>query len=259
MRLGVIGGTGLYDLVAGVGETVRVETPYGELPVTVTEHQGRTLFFVNRHGRDHRLPPHRIDPRRHLEALARCGVDAVFAANNVGALNDTLGPGDLVVPHDLVDLSGRSESFHDDEVVHVDLQEPYCPHLRRSLHEAARRATRPPQNLHDRGVYVGVRGPRFETPAEVRWLATLGDLVGMTGCPEATLARERGLCYAALAFVANATASGPIAAEAVRSALHDERERICQILLDAVRHAPEVRDCGCRAAPAAGRLDPRQG
>lgn len=259
MRIGVIGGTGLYALFDEPPEDILIETPYGDARVQYGRlNDGPELVFLNRHGLDHTVPPHRIDARRTVEALSRAKAEVVIAVNNTGALKSPYGPGEMVIPHDFVDLTGRTDdTFYDDRVVHVDLSMPYCPHVRAALVAAARDGRSDP--VHDEAVYVGVRGPRLETPAEVRRLATYGDIVGMTGCPEAALARERGLCYASLCFIANPAASpgGHIVAESIRRSFLDHAERIRGIILDAARAVPSERTCRCRAAPEDGVLVPR--
>lgn len=258
MRIGVIGGTGLYALL-DQPETVRVETPYGDADVESGLLGTTRVFFLNRHGAGHRVPPHRIDARRTIDALARCKVDAVVAVNNVGGLTPSLAPGHLVVPHDFVDLFPRADfTLFDDDVVHVELSAPYCPHVRTALLDAARSRVDDGDRLHDAGVYVGVRGPRLETPAEVRFFSGLGDVIGMTGCPEAALARERGLCYASLAYVANQSTARGTTADQIRDALADDVALVVSIVQAAARAVPEDRDCGCRGAVDRGRFhDPR--
>lgn len=272
MRIGILAGTGFGRLTgtadAEATEPVRVETPYGARDVAVARRDRTLLFFLNRHapesarraerpGAPRAVPAHRIDHRRNIEALRRCRVETVLSLLNSGALRPGLQAGDLVVPHDLVDLSGAIPSLHDDAAVHVDLSEPYCPHARDALLAAAGRAGAR-GTIHPRGVYVGTRGPRLETPAEVAHLAGLGDLVGMTGTAEAVLAREAGMCHAALAFVANPAAglARRVEAPTIRAALAERAPLLAQILLDAAAAMPEERACGCRDAPRAGRLEP---
>lgn len=179
MRVGVIGGTGFSLPDVGI---VRVDTAWGEVEVA----HANDIFLVKRHG-PHHLPPHRIVHRANVDALARCGVDAILAINAVGALDPALAAPSLVVPDDLLDLRRSTETFHDERAVHVDLTEPYCPALRALLVRHA--------SATDGGVYVATEGPRLETTAEVRMMRAMGgSVVGMTGAPEAALARERAIC-----------------------------------------------------------------
>lgn len=252
-RIGIIGGTGLYALLEDA-ETVAIETPFGDRDVDLGVLDGTPVAFLPRHGRSHGTPPHRLDHRANLLALRSAGADAVLAVNNCGGLRDAISAGDLVVPDDLIDLSaGAPFTLYDDEAVHVDVFEPYCAPLRSALLDAAADWAK---TVHAGGTYVQMRGPRYETRAESRWLATLGDVVGMTGALEAVIAREAGLCYAAACFVANSTGvrDGVQTADEVRDAMADRREDLRRLVRDAARRVPADRDCACRDAPAAGRM-----
>lgn len=212
----LIGGTGLTAL-EGL-EVLRrdpVTTPWGapSAPLVHGLFQGSPVVFLARHGPGGTIPPHRVNYRANLWALREAGARQVIAVNAVGGIRPGLYlPGRLVVPHQILDYTyGRAHTFFEDElehVVHVDFTEPYCESLRKTLLEGGQRAG---LEVAARGVYGATQGPRLETTAEVDRLERDGcDIVGMTGMPEASLARELGLCYAAIAVVANAAAGrGP--------------------------------------------------
>lgn len=203
----VIGGTGLYRLAELEGvETHAVETPWGtpSAPVRVGGFGLHRIAFLARHGEGHAVPPHRINYRANLWALKSLGATRVVAVNSVGGITEDWGPRVIGVPDQLIDYThGRAVSFWDGEgeALHVDFGEPYTPALRRALLAAAAAAGVP---VVDGGCYGATQGPRLETKAEIERLRRDGcDLVGMTGMPEAALARELGLDYACLAIVAN--------------------------------------------------------
>ena len=200
-EIGVIGGSGFYEFL-DAAEEVKVDTPYGPPsdPVTVGEVAGRRVAFLPRHGRDHRFPPHRIPYRPNLWALRSLGVRQVIAPSAVGSLTASFGPGTLVVPDQLVDrTSGRTQSFFDQGGVHVTFADPYCASGRERAIAAADGAGWAPVPS---GTLVVIEGQRFSTRAESQWFAAQGwTLVGMTGHPEAVLARELALCYIPLALV----------------------------------------------------------
>lgn len=252
-RVGIVGGTGFPSLGA-LADAVTVETPYGDVELLHERLEGTDLFWLRRHGREG-IPAHRIDHRANVEALARARVDGVLALNSVGALAPGLPAPSLLVPDDLLDLRKTTATFHDAQAVHVDMSEPYCPGLRRALLGAARA-----QGLaaRDGGTYACVEGPRLETPAEVRMLRALGGtVVGMTGCPEAALARERGLCYASLCLVTNAAtgvAAGGVHAQDVKAAAEALAPDALRVILAAARDAPHDRACACRSALERARL-----
>ena len=245
MRIGIVGGTGL---AAWEGEAVAVETPYGPVSAQVGKVAGREVWFVPRHGPGHRVPPHRIAYKANVDALARAGCARVVAVNTVGSLRASLRPGSLAVARDYVDLSGRASTFYDDEVVHLDQSEPYCPEVRAALHAAVPGAPDV--------VYACTQGPRLETPAEIRMLQGVADVVGMTGYPEVALARERGLCYGALCMVSNLAAGlqERLTAREVAEASRAAAEAVRAAVGAAVAALPEVRGCSCAHALRDARL-----
>ncbi len=206
--LAVIGGTGVYRLAAlHDAEAVQGETPWGKPsgPVRVGELAGRRVAFLARHGEGHALPPHRVNYRANLWQLKQLGAQRVLAINTVGGITERYGPRVLALPDQLIDYTwGRGSSFwdgEDGELLHVDFGDPYTPSLRAAVRAAAAKSG---AALEDGGCYGATQGPRLETRAEIARMKRDGcDLVGMTGMPEAGLARELGLDYACLALVAN--------------------------------------------------------
>jgi 5'-methylthioadenosine phosphorylase len=204
--IGVIGGSGFYEFLTDA-EEVPVETPFGEPsePVLVGEVAGRRVAFLPRHGKDHRFPPHKIPYRANLWALRAVGVRRIVAPSAVGSLTASYGPGTLVIPDQLVDrTTGRSQTIYDTQAVHVPFADPYCPSVRAHAVAAARGNGWVPASS---GTLVIIDGPRFSTRAESRWYAAQGwTLIGMTGHPEAVLARELALCYTTVALVTDTDA-----------------------------------------------------
>ncbi|WP_441248492.1 S-methyl-5'-thioadenosine phosphorylase [Kitasatospora sp. McL0602] len=260
-ELGVIGGSGLYALLDDVTE-VAVQTPYGPPSdsLFLGEIAGRRVAFLPRHGRGHSLPPHRINYRANLWALRSLGVRQVLGPCAVGGLRAEYGPGTLVVPDQFVDrTSGRPQTYYDGlplpdgrlpEVVHVSMADPYCPDGRSSVLAAARGCAWEPV---DGGTLVVIEGPRFSTRAESRWFTANGwSVVGMTGHPEAVLARELGLCYTSLALVTDLdagveTGEGVTHAE-VLEVFSRNVGRLRTVLFKALEALPADRDCICSHA-----------
>jgi len=206
--LAVIGGSGLYRF-PGLENVVRqaLDTPFGPASgeVVVGDFAGRRVAFLARHGESHSLPPHRVNYRANLWALHQLGARRVVGVNAVGGIRADMGPRTIVVPDQIIDYThGRYTSFCDvegAEVKHIDFSEPYSASLRRALLAAAQQAG---IAAIDGGCYGATQGPRLETRAEIARMKRDGcDLVGMTGMPEAVLARELALEYACLALVAN--------------------------------------------------------
>ena len=207
IALAIIGGTGLYRMAA-LGDVCRhqIDTPYGPPSDDVVEGElaDRRVLFLARHGEGHGLAPHEINYRANLWALRHLGAQRVLAVNAVGGISERMSPRAIAVPDQLIDYTwDRAHTIFGEggTVEHVDMTWPYDAELRAALLGAARRAE---VAIVDGGTYGATQGPRLETAAEIRRLARDGcDLVGMTGMPEAALARELGLAYACIAIVAN--------------------------------------------------------
>ena len=207
-RLAIIGGTGL-DNIPDL-EIIKCEishTPYGEAAAALTYGRlaGREVIFLPRHGATHNVPPHRVNYRANLWALKQAGVDNVIGVAAVGGITEVMAPGKIVIPDQIIDYTyDRDHTLFDTDlaqVTHIDFTHPYCETLRQRLIEAGRQSL---DELITNATYGATQGPRLETLMEVRRLQRDGcDLVGMTGMPEASLAREMGLCYACCAVVAN--------------------------------------------------------
>ncbi|PHV12490.1 S-methyl-5'-thioinosine phosphorylase [Chitinimonas sp. BJB300] len=206
--LAIIGGTGLTRLKnLKITHRQVIRTPYGEPSGALTfgEINDHHVVFIARHGYGHTIPPHEINYRANIWALAEQQVSRIVSVCTVGGIREDLAPGMLVLPDQLIDYTyGRRHTFFeggDKPVTHSDFTEPYCPKLRRRILQAAKTSR---QTLIESGVYAATQGPRLETAAEINRIARDGgDMVGMTGMPEAALARESGLSYAAIAVVSN--------------------------------------------------------
>ena len=195
--IGVIGGSGFYTFFGSDAASHQISTPYGSPsgPVTVGRVGTHEVAFLPRHGLDHEFSPHTVPYRANMWALRTLGVSRVLAPCAVGSLTVDLPPGAIVVPDQLVDRTrGRGDTYFDSGGVHVEFADPYCPDLR------AGAISHP--GVIDGGTMVVIQGPRFSTRAESQWFVRQGfTLVNMTGYPEAVLARELEMCYAAIALV----------------------------------------------------------
>jgi 5'-methylthioadenosine phosphorylase len=262
-EIGVIGGSGFYSFLDDVTE-ITVETPYGSPSdsLFLGEVAGRRVAFLPRHGRKHHLPPHRINYRANLWALRSLGVRQVLGPCAVGGLQPEYGPGTLLVPDQLVDRTkARTQTYYDGEplpegstpnVVHMAFADPYCPAGRKAAVAAARGRGWEPV---DGGTLVVIEGPRFSTRAESWWHAAQGwSVVGMTGHPEAVLARELELCYTSLTLVtdldAGAETGEGVSQEEVFRVFGESVGRLREVLFDAVAELPatDERDCLCTRA-----------
>jgi 5'-methylthioadenosine phosphorylase len=232
--LAVIGGSGLSQLAnLDVSHREVLRTPYGEPSGAVTLGQigGCPVVFLARHGYGHTIPAHEVNYRANIWALAKRGAVAIISVASVGGIRADLKPGDLVIPHQIIDYtSGRKSTFHegsDDTAMHIDFTEPYDRALRQKLIMAATAAG---IEVSPSAVYATTQGPRLETAAEInRYERDGADIVGMTGMPEAALARELGVPYAAISVVANYAAGRA-----------DSRDGISFALIQGVLHESMV-------------------
>jgi 5'-methylthioadenosine phosphorylase len=244
--LAIIGGSGLAQL-ANLRITHRqvMRTPYGEPSGALTFGilGEQEIIFLARHGYGHTIPPHLVNYRANLWALRDKGVTSVISVASVGGIHAELTPGTLVVPHQILDYThGRDATYSDGRertFTHIDFTHPYTPGLRQEVLEAARCAKEP---CRDGGVYAATQGPRLETAAEIdRFERDGADMVGMTGMPEAALAREIGLHYAAIAVVMNHAAGrgdsrDGISMERVADVARDTMGRVRRVLEKVVVH-----------------------
>jgi 5'-methylthioadenosine phosphorylase len=238
--LAIIGGSGLTRL-SNLTEARRIasRTAFGDpsAPVIVGHIGGREVLFLARHGAAHSIAPHEINYRANIQALKDAGATRIAAVATVGGIRREFGPGSLVVPDQIIDYTwGRESTFFQGQgakITHIDFTQPYAAVLRRSILAAARACG---ENAFDGGCYGATQGPRLETAAEIARLERDGaDLVGMTGMPEAALAREAGLEYAAIAVVANHAAgkgdsAHAISLSAIESVVEQAMQRVRRIL-----------------------------
>ncbi len=264
IRIGVIGGSGLYqmDALTDVQEH-EVNTPFGkpsDVLVTGQVH-GIPVAFLARHGRGHRLIPSEVPYRANIHALKQLGVQYLISFSAVGSLREELRPLDMVLPDQFIDLTKRRDSsfFGSGAVAHVSLAQPVCPQLSDVLARAVAAArVDEPVHLHRGGTYVCIEGPQFSTLAESRWYQSMGaSVIGMTNMPEAKLAKEAQMAYATLAMVtdydcwhpreAQVTADSAIA-NLMKNAGYAQRVAACAIQLLGAEMPPSAAHSALQSA-----------
>jgi len=205
MRIGIIGGSGVYDVdeLKNISENNLI-TPFGIFEYIMGEYENKEVVFVTRHGKGHTLPPHMISYKKIIWGMKELGIEKIIATSASGSLNLNMKPGDFVIIDQFIDFTDSREiTFFDTpgNVVHTDMTEPYCEYLRTLIKEVM---TSLNLSFHEKGTYVTMNGPRYETKAEINMLKILGgDIVGMTGTPEVILANEMKICYASIGIVTN--------------------------------------------------------
>ncbi len=256
--IGVIGGSGFYDFLFQ-SEKKSVDTPFGKVDLYQGNVSGQEVVFLPRHGTDHSTPPHAINYKANIYAINKIGVQRVVSTNAVGSCQEKLKPGDFILLSSFLDLFGcGTQTFFDgsasiitqngkkrEGVVHSDMTEPYCPQLRELFQEEGRLSD---VTVHNRGIYAMFRGPRFETPAEINALKSLGvNVVGMTNVPEVILAREIGLCYSTIAVITNFAAGmqSRITHEEVTEIFKKRINDLKQLIKKVIKRIPQDKTCLC--------------
>ncbi len=251
--VGVIGGSGFYELLEGARE-VAIVTPFGEPSDVyfVGEIEGVPVVFLPRHARGHRILPSEINYRANIWGLKKLGVKTILSASAVGSLREDLRPLDVVIPDQLFDRTKARPStfFGEGVVVHMGFADPFCPYLSKLLAECGRAAG---ATVHQGGTYVCIEGPQFSTRAESRTYRQLGfDVIGMTNLQEAKLAREAEICYATMALVTDYDVwyegEEDVTLAQVLSNVARNVQMAQAIVRRAVAALDPARDCGCRHA-----------
>ncbi len=251
MRRAIIGGTGVYKVE---GETIskEVDTQFGSVTVDIRTIDNREIIFLPRHGKDHTVPPHLINYRANMMALKHLEVTHVYATCAVGSCNPAYAPGDVVILTDFLDFTKtRTITFYDGKegVKHTDMSDPYCINLRKLLKNSSRETG---LTLRGEAVYVCTEGPRFETAAEIRIYRSMGgDVVGMTNVPEVVLAKELGICYAAVGIITNwctGIKSEEIAIHDIKASMERNREAVTGTFVSILTKDPDQDHCSCKKA-----------
>jgi 5'-methylthioadenosine phosphorylase len=222
----------------------------------------RKVAFLPRHGRTHRLPPHRINYRANVWALKSLGVEWVFGPCAAGSLQPHVRPGEFVICDQFVDRThGRADTFFDGPIVtHIAGADPYCPTVRPLVVDTAKRLGIP---VHDRGTVVVIQGPRFSTRSESRWFGSQGwEVINMTNYPEAVLAREMELCYVNISLITDYDVgvegdpnAEPVTHAAVLQVFQQNNEKLRRLLQATIERLPRTRACSCATALAHARVE----
>ena len=252
--LAIIGGTGVYDL--SIFEQVKeeiVQTPYGDRSILIGTVGTKKVAFMTRHGEGHKIPPHQINYRGNIFALKKLGVTNIIATTAVGSLDAEVGPGTFVFCDQFLDFTrNRVLTFFDGAplpVVHVDVSHPYCEILRAELIDIAQEKE---LSFRATGTYVCTEGPRFESPAEVSFYGKIGGtVVGMTGIPEAVLAREAEICYTTISMVTNLGAGISkinLTHEEVLQVMEENKKNFHGLISLAIQKWAEKGECSCQSS-----------
>ena len=250
MTKAIVGGTGIYEIPGVKTIEKTIYTQYGEATIYVGQGDHEDLVFLTRHGTDHSIPPHKVNYRANIAALKKLNVSHVLAVYCVGSLKTMLPPGGMALLDQFIDYSMHRESTFfmggDHGLGHTDMVQPYCPTLRNIVQKVSQRES---FDILPNATYLSFNGPRFETAAEIRMFAQLGgDVIGMTGASETTLAREAGLHFAAVAYSVNYGAGLVDSSMKIeKQGLQERLDKMLSILIDSLRE-PFTTQCICDSA-----------
>ena len=247
MSIGLIGGSVTGKLIEDP-EIVKLNTPYGDMSSSLELGKigGKEVVVLYRHGKDHKIPPHKINFRANIYGLKEMGVDRVIGVSAVGSLQKDIEPGAIALPDQFFDYTkGREYTFFDGpQVVHISMADPFCPDMLDVFHKTLLDLR---MKSKKGGTYVCIEGPRFSTRAESKFFRGVGDIIGMTLVPEINLAREKEMCYLTLATVTDydVWADVPVNSKEVVRVMKESEENIKKVLANAIPRIAENRSCKC--------------
>ena len=251
--IGIIGGTGVYDQDSFENiKEIKVFTPFGETSdlISIGFYKDIKVAFIPRHGKNHTIPPHRVNYRANLWALKELGVKRIIASAAVGSLREDYGPGAFVIPDQFIDRTKkRLDTFYDGgQVCHISSADPFCEQLRSIFIKSAEKLG---LDTKKSGTYVCIEGPRFSTRAESRLFQTWkADIVGMTIYPECILAREAEICYVSISIVTDydVWAENPVSTKEVIEKAKESNKQLKRLILETLPLIPKNRECDCGSA-----------
>ncbi len=253
-KIGIIGGSGLYEIEGLENiEEIEINTPFGKPSDKFIkgELEGKTLIFLPRHGKGHRIPPMDLNFRANIYGMKLLGVEKIISVSAVGSMKEEIKPGDMVVVKQFIDRTwGRISSFFTENIVaHISFAEPVCPELSEILFKASKKVV---ERTHKDATYICINGPQFSTKAESNVYRSWGvDVIGMTNVNEAKLAREAEICYATLALATDYDCwkeDNVVSAEEVIKVIKQNVENAKKIIVEAVKMIDDERNCLCKDA-----------
>lgn len=249
--IGIIGGSGLYDPSMITKATkIQIKTSYGNPSdfYNIGYINGIKVAFLSRHGVGHKIPPHELNFKANINGFEQLGAKRIISCCAVGSLKENYKPGDIVIPDQFIDWRKTGVTFYNTgDVTHVSLADPFCPEIINALIETCDKLG---IEYHDKGVYICIEGPRFSTRAESRMFRNFADIIGMTGVPEAILAREREICLGILATVTDydVWAEKPVCTDEILKTMKENETKVKEIISKVVEIISKERSCICKDA-----------
>lgn len=252
-EIGIIGGTGIYDPeIFEQPKDVKIYTPYGKPSslITIGKIDDKKVAFIPRHGRNHQIPPHKINFRANIWALKELGVKRIISPSAVGSLKKDYKPTEFVVIDQFIDRTkNRIDTFYEGgQVCHISTADPFCPNLRSIFLKSAKNLGLP---HHDKGTYICIQGPRFSTRAESKLFRSWGaEVIGMTLYPECVLAKEAEICYISVSMITDydVWAEKPVSANEIIKTMKKNVREFKKLVLKTIPEIPQKRNCSCKNA-----------
>jgi len=245
MKIGLICGQEINELIND-SEEIIVETNYGNTLINFKKLENNEFYSINRHGENKKIPPHNINYRANIQALKSCNIENIISIFTVGSMKKTILTGDFVIPNDFIDFTkSRCLTYFENDRVHIDMNNPFCPSLRKLLIESCKIVD--DKKIHNKGVYLTTEGPRLETSSEINLFSNYADIVGMTLVPEIILAREQNICYAALCVVCNMAAGlqNELKTDEISKTFIDKKPVIIKVIKKSIKNIENKKKCKC--------------
>jgi len=252
-EIGIIGGTGIYDPeIFNESKDVKVFTPYGKPSslITIGKIDNKKVAFIPRHGRNHQIPPHKINFRANIWALKELGVKRIISPSAVGSLKEDYKPAEFVVIDQFIDRTkNRADTFYEGgQVCHISTADPFCPDLRSIFLKSVNKLGLP---HHEKGTYICIQGPRFSTRAESKLFRSWGaEVIGMTLYPECVLAKEAEICYVSVSIITDydVWAEKPVSTNEIIEIMKKNVSEFKKLVLKTIPEIPQKRNCSCENA-----------
>jgi len=245
--IGIIGGSGFYEFLKGKEKTIKTPFGFPSDKILISEYKGKKIAFLPRHGKKHKIPPHKIPYLANIFAFKKLGVERIISLTAVGSLKEKIKPGDFVVCDQFLNFTKRKDTFYDKKVVHIASAYPYCPEMRKIAIETCKKMK---IRFHEKGTVVVIEGPRFSTSAESQFFSKFAHIINMTQYPEITLARELEICYLNISLVTDYDAGlkgkvKPVTAKEVLKIFKQNVEKSKKLIMKIIENLPEKRSCPC--------------
>jgi 5'-methylthioadenosine phosphorylase len=246
MKIGLISGYDIKNII-DESEKITIETEYGNVQINVKEIDNNSVFFINRHGTNKNIPPHKINYRANIKALSSINLKNIISIGTVGSLNQNITPGSFLIPNDFIDFTKlRLNTYFDKKRVHVDMTNPLCPNIRKILIDNSKKIK--DNKIHNNGVYLSTEGPRLETAAEISFFSKFADIVGMTLGQEIILSRELNICYAAICIICNMGTGlqKKLEIKEMEKILNQNKSKISKIVISTIKDIDNKKNCECQ-------------